>query len=204
MLRAGDRRTVLIELDVSAPQILLAEALDSRDAAVLLVDFGRLRLSNAGALPAARAGADSPATLDEETFATPCSTPPGSPLSPAWGSDGADGAGGGAVDAGALRDHLYDRYAVELSSLQVLVGRARDNWQYAHTKATSSLHLLDRFSISVALERRVVPTRDPLYPTATLAGSLPALSVHLSEQKLRAVRAVLANLPPYTYTSSYT
>lgn len=41
------------------------------------------------------------------------------------------------------------RYKIELSDLQILVGRARDNWKYAHTKPTSTLHLLDRFSISL-------------------------------------------------------
>lgn len=40
-------------------------------------------------------------------------------------------------------------------------------------------------------ERRVVHTLEPLYPGATLRGSLPALVVHLSEHKLRCVRAVL-------------
>lgn len=45
-------------------------------------------------------------------------------------------------------------------------------------------------------ERRVVHTSDPQYPSATLCGSLPALVVHLSEQKLFAVRAVLANAAP--------
>lgn len=46
------------------------------------------------------------------------------------------------------------RYNIELSDLQILVGRARDNWQYAHTKSTSSLHLLDRFSISLQVRYR--------------------------------------------------
>lgn len=39
----------------------------------------------------------------------------------------------------------------------------------------------------------MVHTSDPQYPTATLCGSLPALVVHLSEQKLFAVRSVVAN-----------
>lgn len=88
------------------------------------------------------------------------------------------------------------RYDIELSSLQILVGRVRDNWQYAHTKTTSALHLLDRFSISLAAERRAVRTADPGYPCATLRGHLPALVAHLSEQKLCAVRAVLHNVMP--------
>ncbi|RVE43989.1 hypothetical protein evm_011344 [Chilo suppressalis] len=84
---------------------------------------------------------------------------------------------------------LY-RYKIELSDLQILVGRARDNWKYAHTKSTSSLHLLDRFSISLQAERRVLATSDPLYPGVALRGSLPALVVHLSEHKLAALHAV--------------
>lgn len=35
-----------MELDISAPQILFVEGLCSRDACVLVVDFGRLRLAN--------------------------------------------------------------------------------------------------------------------------------------------------------------
>lgn len=44
-------------------------------------------------------------------------------------------------------------------------------------------------------ERRAVHTTDPQYPTATLRGTLPALVVHLSEQKVLAVRAVVASSP---------
>lgn len=39
----------------------------------------------------------------------------------------------------------------------------------------------------------MVQTSDPQYPTATLCGSLPALVVHLSEQKLLAARNVFVN-----------
>lgn len=43
----SERRSWQIELDISAPQILLVEELSDRDASVLLLDFGRLRLANA-------------------------------------------------------------------------------------------------------------------------------------------------------------
>lgn len=55
----------------------------------------------------------------------------------------------GAVDVRDVCACSIRRYNIELSDLQILVGRARDSWQYAHTKSTSSLHLLDRFSISL-------------------------------------------------------
>ncbi|XP_049867189.1 intermembrane lipid transfer protein Vps13D [Pectinophora gossypiella] len=192
----GERRSWQVELDISAPQILFVEELCDREASVLVVDFGRLRLCNVpadgGGDDAAAAGAAVISTEeDEELFMTPCSTPPASLLSPA--DPPLYPAAHAPLDAANLHTRLYDRYKIELSDLQILVGRARDNWKYAHTKTTSSLHLLDRFSISLQAERRVVHTSDPQYPTATLCGSLPALVVHLSEQKLLAVRAVIAS-----------
>lgn len=93
-----------MELDISAPQILLVEDLCDRDASVLVVDFGRLRLANAdpAEAPAAAAGAE-----DEETFMTPCSTPPGSLLSP--GSPPEPPAQH-QLDAAHLHARIYDRY----------------------------------------------------------------------------------------------
>lgn len=45
----GERRSWQVELDISAPQIIFVESLVDRDAAVLVLDFGRLRLANAHA-----------------------------------------------------------------------------------------------------------------------------------------------------------
>lgn len=45
--RQGERRSWQVELDVSAPQILFVEQLSAPATAVMLVDFGRLRLANA-------------------------------------------------------------------------------------------------------------------------------------------------------------
>lgn len=50
---------------------------------------------------------------------------------------------------------LYERYTVELGEMQVLVGRVKDSWKYAQLKGTSTLHVLDRFNISM----QVIPKR---------------------------------------------
>ncbi|XP_041977291.1 vacuolar protein sorting-associated protein 13D [Aricia agestis] len=192
--RTGERGSCHVELDVSAPTLLLAEQLAERDGAVLVLDFGRLRLAPAAAAAPPPTDRPSDKDDDEEMFMTPCSTPPGSLLSP--GSPPAPPPPSHPLDPAHLHTSLYERYKIELSDLQILVGRARDNWKYAHTKATSALHLLDRFSISLQAERRVVQTSDPQYPGAALCGSLPALVAHLSEHKLAAVRAVLARALP--------
>ncbi|XP_063378533.1 intermembrane lipid transfer protein Vps13D [Cydia fagiglandana] len=198
----GERRSWQVELDISAPQILFVESLTDRDSSVLVLDFGRLRLANADAIDHVP---DSGSVDDEEMFMTPCSTPPGSLLSPGSPPEppAVTPAQPGLL-AMRLHNRLYDRYTIEFSDLQILVGRARDNWKYAHAKTTSSLHLLDRFSISLQAERRVVHTTDPQYPTATLCGTLPALVVHLSEQKVFAVRSVIASSPLFATDASRT
>lgn len=101
-----------MELDVSAPQILFAEELCDRDASVLVVDFGRLRLTNAA--PAGAAAATPPAE-DEEMFMTPCSTPPASLLSPAEPPEPLGPAPpppAPPLDAADLHTRLYDRCAL--------------------------------------------------------------------------------------------
>lgn len=85
---------------------------------------------------------------------------------------------------------LYDRYSVELTDLQVLVGKVKDNWRYAHNKGTSTLHVLDRFNISLQIERRVVHTTDPMYPSLTLNANLPKLVAHFNESKISAARTL--------------
>ncbi|RVE44131.1 hypothetical protein evm_011210 [Chilo suppressalis] len=112
----GERRSWQVELDISAPQILFVENLCDRDAAVLVVDFGRLRLSDANTHPASTAEPQSDApdpafTDDEETFMTPCSTPPGSLLSPSSPPAPACAhSHSHALDATRFHYSLYDRF----------------------------------------------------------------------------------------------
>ncbi len=91
---------------------------------------------------------------------------------------------GSALTETALRERMYDRYQLDMSDLQVLVGRATDNWRMAHTKGSSHLQVLEKFTISVQLERRLTFTTDPQWPSATVAGNLPSLSIHINEKKV--------------------
>ena len=76
-------------------------------------------------------------------------------------------------------------------SSQVMVGTAHDNWKYSHAKGTSKLHVIDKFSITLQLERRLLYTLDPAWPKATLWGTLPSLVLHVSEKKVRVVVVVV-------------
>ena len=39
--------------------------------------------------------------------------------------------------------------------MQVLMGRLQDNWRHAYARGSSVMHIVDRFSISLQLERWV-------------------------------------------------
>lgn len=69
-------------MDISAPQIILAERLCDKEANVAIVDLGRLHVTNQRQLieedKTVKSNDDDD---DDDMFVTPCSTPPGSEAS---------------------------------------------------------------------------------------------------------------------------
>lgn len=133
-------------------------------------------------------------TDDDEMFMTPCSTPPGSEISrcdsPTLTSDIIPTLSKIIInrDTGlesALHNEFYERYVIHLTDLQVLVCK---NYEYGHacSKTSSNFHLLDKFNISLQLERRQLNTEleGITTPSITLFGNLPRILVHVNEQKL--------------------
>jgi vacuolar protein sorting-associated protein 13D len=209
------RTTWELELDISAPQIIFVEQFTDNNSAMAVIDFGRLQLSNHPARTEVVAKPDfinkeseddgknkiktNCVELDGifflETFLTPCSTPPQSEASdseehtleflPNLEQDMK-----GSFTERSLHHRLYDRYCVELTDLQILIGKVKDNWRYAHNKGSSTLHVLDRFSISLQIEKRMIHTSDPLYPSLIINTNLPKLIAHLNESKIAAARTL--------------
>lgn len=147
---------------------------------------------------------------DDEMFMTPCSTPPGSEItsndSPTMTSTISDNFQTPLtsntfpitkpvptateeleLNESNLYNKIYDRYNINLTDLQILVCKGKERWNYASSKGTSNLHVLDRFNISLQLERRIVHTNDPQYPSLTLCGTLPKLNVHINESKIGSI-----------------
>ena len=61
-------------------------------------------------------------------------------------------------------------------------------------KGTSSLHVADRFSIALRVERRTVETADPAWPSLVVAATLPRLQLHVNEEKVVTLRHMVARL----------
>ncbi|KAL6266404.1 hypothetical protein P5V15_003257 [Pogonomyrmex californicus] len=175
-----------LQFKISAPQILLVESFVDSSAAVVMVDFGKLHLSNNVNVNQMTLKTESPNNdddEDDERYETPCSTPPGSQ------ENGSLHDFQGLTET-ELHKKLYDQYSIDLVDLQILVGKTKDNWKHVRTRGMSSLHFLERFNISLQIERRVFTTADPNFPSVTVSGNLPRLVVHVNEQKVGAIRLI--------------
>lgn len=228
----SERRTWTFEIDISAPQIIFVENFSNKNGLVMLIDFGRLQLSNGpnGNIPGLGIGtsgggikADSVANTstnklsensgnvaagggdgfdgedddDDDAFMTPCSTPPGSntdspTLCTAVGDvpEIINKVDSMPLNETSLHNKIYDKYNIDLTDLQVLVCKGKDGLLSASAKGSSPLHILDRFNISLQMERRVVLTTDPQYPSLKLSGTLPKLVVHVNEMKIATINTM--------------
>lgn len=202
----SERKTWTLEIDISAPQIIFVENFTDRSgSSIVVIDFGRLQMTNINngkVTQAQQAREEQEISIkdseEDDLFLTPCSTPPASQVStndsptlisamsdlPATTPSVNVQDESLLLNEGALLDKLYDRYNINLTDLQILVCKGKERWNFASSKGTSNMHVLDRFNISLQLERRVVHTTDPQYPSLTLNGTLPKLNVHVNELKI--------------------
>lgn len=220
----SQRQTWTLEIDISAPQIIFVENFNVRNCPVIIVDFGRLKLTNtANGSPESLSHVSAADTFhreqseEDEAFVTPCSTPPGSHASTSDSptlcsaiSDIPESMDLNNVDMDAntlneksLHEKIYERYNMDLTDMQVLVCKSKERWLFASAKGSSTLHVLDRFCIALQVERRIVYTNDPQFPSLTISGTLPKLVAHVNEHKIEAIATMLHTLSTTTIQSPY-
>ena len=190
-----------VSVELSAPQILVPEHFVDKEALIMVLDLGKFHLTNAKeGLRAGAAKSGGPTIVvqndeddeddEDEEFVTPASSP-GEPMEEedvtAADATAERLAAAAASDSAAIVRRIYDRFSMSMAGMQVIVGRIKDNWRGAYLKGTSSLHVLDRFSISLQCERRSVRTQDPSWPALAVSGTLPKLVVHVNEEKIFAM-----------------
>ncbi|XP_071113916.1 intermembrane lipid transfer protein VPS13D-like [Haliotis cracherodii] len=194
-----------IKLDISAPKLIIPERYTDPTSPMVVIDLGRLNLQTCTSSSSSSSRTDSKTTLhtdgheeNDDDFHTPLTTPPNesaldddpplrsvSSTSQLTRETSATSVTG--VSSTAVMDHLYERYKLDLTDMQVLLGRPQDNWRHAYLRGNSRMHILDKFSISLQLERRLIVTADPQWAKMKLSGTLPSLTFHLNERKIHAV-----------------
>ena len=55
-------------------------------------------------------------------------------------------------------DALYDRFALELTSMQVLIAPADVPWQSEEAQRTRKLHLINQFGLQLELKMCILPS----------------------------------------------
>ncbi|KFM78294.1 Vacuolar protein sorting-associated protein 13D, partial [Stegodyphus mimosarum] len=186
---------------ISAPQIIIPEDILDKNSSVVVFDLGKLHFFNAKKDDLTKSTSVSEDLDDDEDFITPCSTPQ-ELLEQTEKANKLMEMISSPNDPHAIKEHIYEKYILELSNIQVLVSRLKDNWKFAQLRGTSTMHILDRFSITIQTERRMVYTQDPEWPCFAVTGNLPKLIVHVSEQKVSALQTCIDVLhSPIVYSS---
>ncbi|KAH9492085.1 Vacuolar protein sorting-associated protein 13D [Bulinus truncatus] len=194
-----------INFDISAPKLIIPENVSDQNPQLVIIDLGNLRVNTV---------TSQTEQLDlkgkfreddtEDKFETPLSTPPNETeedeevkrtmASGLLGSVKKSKSSDSLLENCAenmFQEKLYEKYRIGLTEVQVLTGRLKDNWKHAYVRGASLMHVVDRFNISVILERRLITTSDIQWPAAKISGNLPSLTFHLNEKKIQGLQKCL-------------
>ncbi|XP_070696419.1 intermembrane lipid transfer protein VPS13D [Pempheris klunzingeri] len=196
----GKRWTM--KLDICAPQVIFPDDFQTGDPMLVVVDLGRILLTNSQ--DNAKASLKSAQTEREDgsddEYQTPLATPPESPP-PEVDIPLKEQLKG--PDLSSLRSpentqsysrKLYEKYSLSFKDLQIMVGRFKDNWKHLQESEVGPTHVVEKFNVLLELEQRLRYTSDPQLPGAVLSGTLPDLKVHINLEKMTALRSCLARL----------
>ncbi|XP_044308193.1 vacuolar protein sorting-associated protein 13D isoform X3 [Varanus komodoensis] len=199
-----DSKRWTVCLDIFAPQVIFPDDFKSADPILVVIDLGRMLLTNSQAEDKVK-GSGGPSSelsdLSDDEYKTPLATPPSSPPPEASATDGDKTLAFTEVEISEeqLQAHLmsrkmYDTYSLSFMDLQIMVGRVKDNWKYAQDIDVGPTHVVEKFNVHLQLERRLIYTSDPKYPGAALSGNLPDLKIHINEDKVIALKNCFGRL----------
>ncbi|KAM4748951.1 intermembrane lipid transfer protein VPS13C [Rhinophrynus dorsalis] len=93
-----------------------------------------------------------------------------------------------------LMDKAYDKFDVRIKNVQMLFGKAGDDWKASRLQSSSSLHILQPLDIQVQLGKAMVE-RDSRMPRFKVSGELPLLHIKISDQKIQGVLQLVDSIP---------
>uniref|UniRef100_A0A3B4T2L0 Vacuolar protein sorting 13 homolog D n=1 Tax=Seriola dumerili TaxID=41447 RepID=A0A3B4T2L0_SERDU len=190
-----------MKLDICAPQVIFPDDFQSGDPMLVVVDLGRILLTNSQddnkASPSMQPEKDD---MSDDEYQTPLATPPESPppemhvpLKAQHKSPELPSLISPEITQAYSRK-LYEKYSLSFKDLQIMVGRYKDNWKHLQESEVGPTHVVEKFNVLLQLEQRLRYTSDPQLPGAVLSGALPDLKVHINLEKMTALRSCLARL----------
>ncbi|XP_047441039.1 vacuolar protein sorting-associated protein 13D isoform X3 [Mugil cephalus] len=192
-----------VKLDICAPQVIFPDDFQSGDPMLVVVDLGRILLTNSQDDTTTNSKATPPERDDmsDEEYQTPLATPPESPPPELLSLPLKDQFKSPELPSlrspegiQAYSRKLYEKYSLSFKDLQIMVGRYKDNWKHLQESEVGPTHVVEKFNVLLQLEQRLRYTSDPQLPGAVLSGTLPDLKVHINLEKMTALRSCLARL----------
>ncbi|KAM7412373.1 hypothetical protein PAMA_022044 [Pampus argenteus] len=191
-----------MKLDICAPQVIFPDDFQSGDPMLVVVDLGRILLTNSqdDSKDSSKATQPKREDVSDDEYQTPLATPPDSPppeldlpvkeqlKSPELPSIISP------ESTQAYSRKLYEKYSLSFKDLQIMVGHYKDNWKHLQKNEVGPTHVVEKFNVLLQLEQRLRYTSDPQLPGAVLSGTLPDLKVHINLEKMTALRSCLARL----------
>ncbi|XP_052457976.1 intermembrane lipid transfer protein VPS13C isoform X3 [Carassius gibelio] len=100
-----------------------------------------------------------------------------------------------------IMDRAYERFSLELRSVQILYSKSGEEWQNARLKGISHQHILQPMDFTLQLAKCMVD-KDSRMPRFKVSGELPLLHVKISDQKIQGVLELVDSIPLPQSTSS--
>ncbi|XP_056463865.1 intermembrane lipid transfer protein VPS13C isoform X2 [Gadus chalcogrammus] len=93
-----------------------------------------------------------------------------------------------------IMDRAYERYSLELRSVQILYSKSGDAWKTARLQGSSAQHILQPMDFTVQLAKCMVE-KDARMARFKMSGELPLIHVKISDQKIRGVYELVNSIP---------
>ncbi|TRY56691.1 hypothetical protein DNTS_012966 [Danionella cerebrum] len=93
-----------------------------------------------------------------------------------------------------IMDRAYERYSLELRSVQILYSKSGEKWKSACQKGLSHQHILQPMDFTLHLAKCMVE-KDSRMPRFKVSGELPLLHIKISDEKIQGVLELVHSIP---------
>ncbi|XP_005316696.2 intermembrane lipid transfer protein VPS13C isoform X3 [Ictidomys tridecemlineatus] len=93
-----------------------------------------------------------------------------------------------------IMDKAYDKFDIEIKSVQLLFARAEENWKKCRFQHPSTMHILQPMDIHVGLAKAMVE-KDARMARFKVSGGLPLMHVRISDQKMKDMLCLINSIP---------
>ncbi|CAH8503306.1 unnamed protein product [Schistosoma rodhaini] len=191
---ATNRSYTDVHIDIKPSYFILPDSgIYRSDCRLLLVDLGSFTVnsSRTSVPPVCKTVQDQASSNDENKNDCTGKTDAKEPISNISGQVKHKS---GKLTFDELKDEAYDKFNINLSSVQVIMVNEGDDWRALRKMNKSSNHILKPLALSCTLKRCVL-RNDVNLPRVIVDGCLPVFSVDFTDAVLKSLYELIVNVP---------